>query len=208
MCRADGFTVKTESGGGETRNEDGAGNGLGIGEVDAPAYTLTAMDRHAVAYCLDKAAYNQGENALYGIGVTEDVAHTITAGWQPPAVAYDCRNDAVNLELSGTLQAKDNGGQSLNYTNPVAVPEIAGTLYTEPDEQTVDYWESVFEEHRRVTREPKNRRKRSQIVKWLKNPYSDTALYKMWGNGIALPCAAFVMKGIVMELQGGGTIDE
>lgn len=246
-------------GGGETRNEDGAGNGLGIGEVDAPAYTLTAMDRHAVAYCLDKAAYNQGENALYGIGVTEDVTHTITAGWQPPAVAYDCRNDAVNLELSGTLQAKDNGGQSLNYTNPVAVPEIAGTLtakmakgtggpagdecqnlvawypeyivrrlmpvecgrlqgfpdgwteglaYTEPDEQTVDYWESVFEEHRRVTGEPKNRRKRSQIVKWLKNPYSDTALYKMWGNGIALPCAAFVMKGIVMELQGGGTIDE
>ena len=48
-------------GGGNTRKEDGAGNGLGIGEADAPAYTLTAADRHAVAYSLDKAAYNQGE---------------------------------------------------------------------------------------------------------------------------------------------------
>ncbi|MDO4330330.1 MAG: hypothetical protein Q4C66_13480 [Lachnospiraceae bacterium] len=320
-------------GGGDTRNEDGAGNGLGVGEAGSPAYTLTAgdrhcvayslqgnmigradkngpqgsgvnenvsftlnaTDRHAVAYSFDKAAYNQGEHSSYGIGLLEETAHTLTAGWQPPAVAYgiqqnadgelrssgtsatlstngnasgrnsplvmqakaiayDCRNHAVNEELSGTLQAKENGGQSLNYINPVAVPETAGTLaakmakgtggpagdecqnlvaelpeykirrliplecgrlqgfpdgWTEglalpdPDEETVDRWEVIFEEHRRLTGQPENRRRRSQIVKWLKNPYSDTALYRMWGNGIALPCAAFVMKGIVQELIGG-----
>lgn len=282
-------------GGGNTRHEDGAGNGLGVGEPGAPAYTLTAGDRHCVAYSFDKAAYNQGEHSSYGIGLLKETAHTLTAGWQPPAVAYgiqqnadgelrssemsatlstngnasgrnaplvaqaktiayDCRNHVANLELSGTLQAKENGGQSLNYINPVAVPESAGTLTAkmakgtggpagdecqnlvaelpeykirrltplecgrlqgfpdgwtdglalpDADAETVNKWEIIFEEHRRLTGKPKNRRKRSQIIKWLKNPYSDTALYRMWGNGIALPCAAFVMKGIVQELIGG-----
>lgn len=35
------------------------------------------------------------------------------------AFALDCRNMAANEELSATLQAKSNGGQSLNYINPV-----------------------------------------------------------------------------------------
>jgi DNA (cytosine-5)-methyltransferase 1 len=36
-----------------------------------------------------------------------------------PTESLDCRNMAVNPELSGTLQAKSNGGFSLNYINPV-----------------------------------------------------------------------------------------
>ena len=34
-------------------------------------------------------------------------------------LAVDCRNDSANEEVSGTLQAKANGGYSLNYVNPV-----------------------------------------------------------------------------------------
>ena len=30
---------------------------------------------------------------------------------------------------------------------------------------------------------------------------SDSAIYKMWGNGIALPCAADVIGRIVMEVE-------
>lgn len=239
-------------GGGDSRNDDGCGNGLCIGEPGSPAYTLTAAERHAVAYSLDKAAYNQGENASYGIGIQEEVAHTVTAGWQPPAVAYDCRNHAVNEEISGTLQAKENGGQSLNYINPVAVPEKAGTLtakmakgtggpagdecqnlvaeYPEyivrrltpleccrlqgfpdswmrnlknesPDGVTVSKWEEIFETHRLLTGQPRKRRSQSQIIRWLKKPDSDTNLYKMWGNGLALPCAMYVMEGIADVLK-------
>lgn len=33
--------------------------------------------------------------------------------------SVDCRNMALNDELGGTLQAKSNGGQSLNYQNPI-----------------------------------------------------------------------------------------
>ena len=38
-----------------------------------------------------------------------------------PAVAYsiDCRNLYLNKEKSGTLQAKESGGFSLNFINPV-----------------------------------------------------------------------------------------
>lgn len=35
------------------------------------------------------------------------------------AFALDCRNMTANAELSAILQAKSNGGQSLNYINPV-----------------------------------------------------------------------------------------
>lgn len=36
---------------------------------------------------------------------------------------------------------------------------------------------------------------------WCKDiPHSDSAEYKMWGNGMALPCAMYVMEGIAKEL--------
>ena len=68
-----------EKGGGSTRNNDGSANGLGIGEPGAPANTLTAADRHAVAYAIDRAAFNQGMNAQYDISVQEETAQTLVA---------------------------------------------------------------------------------------------------------------------------------
>lgn len=66
-------------GGGSTRNNDGSANGLGVGEPGAPANTLTATDRHAVAYGIDRAAFNQGQNAQYNISIQEEVAQTLVA---------------------------------------------------------------------------------------------------------------------------------
>ena len=37
---------------------------------------------------------------------------------------------------------------------------------------------------------------RKQIVKWLRDPHTDSAEYKLWGNGCALPCVYFVVAGI------------
>ena len=45
---------------------------------------------------------------------------------------------------------------------------------------------------------PKTKR---QLIKWLRNPHSDAAEYKMWGNGVALPCVWFVLSGIVFSTQ-------
>ena len=38
---------------------------------------------------------------------------------------------------------------------------------------------------------------RNQIVKWLRSPHRDSAEYRMYGNAIAVPCAWFVLAGIV-----------
>ena len=38
---------------------------------------------------------------------------------------------------------------------------------------------------------------RAQIVRWLQNPHLDSAEYKLWGNGVALPCVWFVLACIV-----------
>lgn len=64
-----------------------------------------------------------------------------------------------------------------------------------PTEEDVAFWREVFETKRRIDGKKKSKTD-NQIVKWLKNPYSDTAEYKMWGNGVALPCVEFVLSGI------------
>ena len=172
------------------------------------------------------------------------------------AVAYDCRNNVPIEEMSGTLQAKSNGGQSLNYINPVATyqkttgPLMANShpgsysgqdAYTdmlvtepsyivrrltpvecarlqgfydwwldgleteEPTEEDIAFWREVFETHRKVVTGAKKPKTDKQIIKWLQNPYSDGAAYKLWGNGIALPCFLYVMEGIKEVLERTST---
>lgn len=42
---------------------------------------------------------------------------------------------------------------------------------------------------------------KEQILKWYNKLHTDSAEYKMWGNGIALPNALYVMEGIAEELE-------
>lgn len=60
----------------------------------------------------------------------------------------------------------------------------------------ISLWHRVFEEHRINMGRSSKQKSRKQIVKWLNNPSSDYAEYRMWGNGVALPCVCFVMAGI------------
>ena len=41
----------------------------------------------------------------------------------------------------------------------------------------------------------------AQIKKWIMNPHTDSAEYKLWGNGVALPNVYFVISGIVYYSQ-------
>ena len=65
----------------------------------------------------------------------------------------------------------------------------------EPTEEEMMFWREVFETHRKITggKKPKTD---TQIRRWLRNPHSDAAEYKMWGNGVALPCVFYVLTGI------------
>lgn len=77
-------------------------------------------------FCIQGNTIDRADTAgANGAGVKEDVCYTLNTIDRPAvAFALDCRNMTANEELSATLQAKGNGGQSLNYINPVAEPLI------------------------------------------------------------------------------------
>ena len=124
-------------------------------------------------------------------------------------------------EIAATLCATDykdppliNG--SAKYTVRRLTPTECARLQGFPDwwcadlgiaEPTMDdirYWYDVFETHRKIVGSSSKAKSIRQITKWLQDPHSDAAEYKMWGNGVALPCVAFVLSGIVFYTQSDG----
>jgi hypothetical protein len=83
-----------------------------------------------------------------------------------------------------------------------------GIATADPTDGEIDEWSAVFEAHRQATNPKGKPKTRSQVKKWLQNPRSDSAEYKMWGNSLALPNAYNVLQGIADELREerrGGT---
>ena len=70
-----------------------------------------------------------------------------------------------------------------------------------PTEEEMAFWREVFETHRKVIGTSSKPKSDSQIRKWLEDPHSDSAEYRMWGNGCALPNVYFVLCGIVYYAQ-------
>lgn len=124
------FTLKIRSG------CEGGGKGALV-QIEKSAKTLDtsppdpAKNQGGIAiveptFCIQGNTIDRADTAgANGTGVKEDVCYTLNTIDRPAvAFALDCRNMTANEELSATLQAKDNGGQSLNYINPVAEPLI------------------------------------------------------------------------------------
>lgn len=63
-------------------------------------------------------------------------------------------------------------------------------------DEDVSFWREVFDKDAEI-KGLKKKKTDKQILKWLKNPHTDSAEYKMWGNGIALPCAIYIFKSLV-----------
>lgn len=65
----------------------------------------------------------------------------------------------------------------------------------DPNQEQMDFWKGVWNHWNDL--ENKKHKSENQIKKWLHKRHTEAAEYKMWGNGIALPCADFIMQGIV-----------
>ena len=179
-------------------------------------YTLNTVDRHAV-YTMTTGSFTQ---------VSEDKAPTVLSRdyKDPTAVCYGIGRDTFNQgknakfaptfepELQPTLVAKGPGAIQNGYTVRRLTPTECARLQGFPDwwcddlgiEPTTDdlrYWYDVFETHRRIVGGSSKPKSLKQIAKWLREPHSDAAEYKMWGNGVALPCVVFVLSGIVWCTQ-------
>lgn len=173
-------------------------------------------------YGIDRAAFNQGQNAKFGFTVAKEIEPTILANG-PGAIAHTTYSTSKNShhtiaekELANTLVASDykdppliNDEDGAEYIVRRLTPTECARLQGFPDwwcanletgvpsEEDISFWANVFETHRKIMGTAKKAKSRKQIIKWLKNPHSDSAEYKMWGNGVALPCVCFVLAGIV-----------
>lgn len=65
-----------------------------------------------------------------------------------------------------------------------------------PTDEDLAFWREVFDKDAEI-KGLKKKKTDKQILKWLKNPHTDSAEYKMWGNGIALPCAIYIFKRLI-----------
>lgn len=169
-------------GGGDTRNNDGSANGLGIGEPGAPANTLTAADRHGVA-CF----------AQQVIGIYEESDKASCLKRRDYKDSTDLIVWEYIIRRLTPLECCRLQGFPDNWAEELGIPE--------PKPEEICHWRQVFRTHMEAMGEDKKEKTDNQIRKWLKEPESDSAKYKMWGNGIALPCAMFVMEGIAIVLE-------
>ncbi len=192
------------------RNEKNGPQGDGVNED--VSFTLNTVDRHAV-YAMTTGSFSQ---------VTEDAAPTLMARdfKDPTAVCYGIGRDTFNQsknasfsptfdeELQPTLVAKGpvaiQNGYTVRRLTPTECARLQGfpdwwcdDLGIEPTTDDLRYWCDVFETHRRIVGGSSKPKSLKQITKWLRDPHSDAAEYKMWGNGVALPCVWFVLCGIV-----------
>ncbi|WP_418968460.1 DNA (cytosine-5-)-methyltransferase [Alloscardovia omnicolens] len=139
-----------------------------------------------VSFGLDYASMNQGKNARYAPTILEETQPTLVAKG-PGAVATSADNHykvrrLTPLECARLQGFPDNWCDELADENPTDA-EFA-------------FWRDVFDTYATLS-ESKKPKTDKQIRTWLKNPYSDTAAYKLWGNGIALPCAIYVLERLV-----------
>ena len=210
-CKNQGGMVVIEGNGSRPSHK-----GDGYSESDT-MYTLNTVETHGVAYGIDRAAFNQGKNAKYGFSVDEEVEPTIVAkgpnavGTPVYAMNKDSHFTDANKNISGTLAATDykeaplvNIGYIVRRLTPKECALLQGMptwwcdgLESEdPTDEEIDKWMQIFEEYRQAVKPQSKPKTRKMVAKWLKDPHSDSAEYTMWGNGIAMPCAYFVLSGI------------
>ena len=181
-CNQGGMAVVALQGSMIGRADKNGPQGSGVNED--VSFTLDAADRHAVAYCMTTGTYTQA---------LEEQSPTLMArDYKDPPVVNETEPEYIVRRLTPTECARLQG-----------FPDwwCAGLGTDEPTEDEIEFWTEVFETHRSVMGTSSKPKSRNQIIKWLKNPHSDSAEYKMWGNGVALPNVYFVLSGIVYYAQ-------
>jgi len=193
-------------------------------------YTLNCVETHAISYGIGRPAMNQGYNARFSFQVEEEKSPTIVAsgagGIAHPkySTSKNSHHTVAKKEKANTLVASDykdppvvnDSTPEIEYIVRRLTPQECALLQgmptwwcddigiENPTEEQINWWQNVFETYNKAVGKTCKPKSRKQIEKWLKNPYSDSAAYKMWGNGIASSNALFVLAGIAYYAQNEG----
>ena len=208
---AGGMAVVAVEGNGSRPSHRGDGYGGNV------SFTLNSVERHSVCYqdkvgalCASDYKFPQQQQIEEGKAVVERVA---IENYQHSG--YRESDTAGTLKSTGGTNG--GGSESVIVENRYVVRRLTptecallqgfppdwctGLGTTEPTEEDIAFWSGVWETHRLIVGTSTKPKSQKQIVKWLGAPHSDAAEYKMWGNGVALPCVVFVLGGIVSYTQ-------
>ena len=139
-------------------------------------------DPTAVCCGIGRDAFNAGANAKFAPSFDEELQPPMTARGPGAVQKGFIVRRLTPLECCRLQGFPDWWCSDLGTENPTA--------------EEMQFWREVFETHRKVMGTTKKSKTDNQIRKWLANPHTDSAEYKMWGNGVALPCVYYVMMGI------------
>jgi len=122
-------------------------------------------------------------------------------------------------ELAGTLVTPDykeppliNATEGIRYIVRRLTPIECARLQGFPDhwgeitkkkdfsDEEYRFWLDVRNTHAAINGRTVKDYTKKQMLTWYNKLHTDSAEYKMWGNGIALPTALYVMQGISEEL--------
>lgn len=204
------------------RKDENGPQGDGVNED--VCFTLDATDRHAVCapedvYAMTTGSYMQVEKEVAPTLMARDYKDPTTIAPVPHLNEGVMGTVATGAHPSG-FNGQDVFNDRLVIDNPEAQP--APVTYTvrrltptecarlqgfpdwwcrnlgteEPTEEELAFWADVFETHRKIVTHAKKPKTEKQIRKWLADPYTDSAEYRIWGNGICLANAFFVLAGI------------
>ena len=205
------------------RKDENGPQGDGVNED--VCFTLDATDRHAVCapedvYAMTTGSYMQVEREVAPTLMARDYKDPTTIAPAPHLNEGVAGTVATGAHPSG-FNGQDAFNDRLVIDNPEAQPtpvtytvrrltptecaRLQGfpdwwcrNLGTEnPTEEELAFWADVFETHRKIVTHAKKPKTEKQIRKWLADPYTDSAEYRIWGNGICLANAFFVLAGIV-----------
>lgn len=204
------------------RKDENGPQGDGVNED--VCFTLDATDRHAVCapedvYAMTTGSYMQVAKEVAPTLMARDYKDPTTIAPVPHLNEGVMGTVATGAHPSG-FNGQDAFNDRLVIDNPEA--QLTPVTYTvrrltptecarlqgfpdwwcrelgteNPTEEELAFWVDVFETHRKIVTHAKKPKTEKQIRKWLADPYTDSAEYRIWGNGICLANAFFVLAGI------------
>lgn len=188
-----------------------------------PCHTISTDSRNYIVHCLQGNGIDRADTAgCNGKGVCEDKCHTLnTIDRHAVCFPQQAYNKFIQEDIVATLKASGGtyGGGSENLVaeqsfSPIRyivrrlTPTECARLQGFPDlwgyldkkesftDEEYKFWLKVRNTYARINNKAVKDYTKAQMLSWYNKLHSDSAEYKMWGNGIALPNALYVMQGI------------